>query len=265
MLVLLGPPFEGTDQQYAALARATGLVPYDLKTRVRPGHWSAVRALADAAEAELLAERLRESGFRAVCLDPAVGHEPARALVALKSLEFGEQTLNLRFHERQMEVPFAALCVIVRGEIHLGGRPATRARASSSSTFRAVVPSADELATPAAEFDAFAGADLHFHTVAWFCRIDSRSFDFGGFAERTGNALRDLELLIERLAAVSGARIDRGHRTSSIISFVDRGAAGQRTSVPPTSDERFDAYSRIVGEAERRTPTGAPNTAVPSR
>lgn len=262
MLVLLGPPFEGSREQYSALAQATGLVAYDLKTRLRPGCWGVVRAIAQQQDAFALVERLRALGLRAVALDPDLGYDPARAVAPLRGLELFDQGLRLRFHERQMDVPYAALSVMVRGEVHLGGRAAPRTNNPSSSSFRAAVPASDlsvfrESATPA-EFDAFAAADLHFFTVLWFARIDARSFDFSALPEPSGSPAENLDRLLSLIEQRSGARVDRNHRTSSVASFseprgLQRPKSGPLTlsSGKPQTDERFDAYSRIVAEAER--------------
>jgi hypothetical protein len=50
-LVLLGPGFDGSDQGYQTLARATGLVLYDLRSRVKPGSWGLVKSFGDAGQA----------------------------------------------------------------------------------------------------------------------------------------------------------------------------------------------------------------------
>ena len=102
----------------------------------------------------------------------------------------------------------------------------------------------------------FLAADLHFATVLWIARIDSRVFDFG--AERTGNVAADLAAFTNLLAGRSGVRIDRAIRTSSVASFADQPAPMRAQSWPPPSirkaesgDPRFDGYSRLIGEAER--------------
>ena len=51
MLVMLAPSFDGSTDSYARLAKVTGMVAYDLKSRVKPGVWGIVRALADEAQA----------------------------------------------------------------------------------------------------------------------------------------------------------------------------------------------------------------------
>ena len=56
MLVLLGPSFAGGDADYQRLSKATGMVAYDLRARLKPGMWGLVKALADEAEAERLSK-----------------------------------------------------------------------------------------------------------------------------------------------------------------------------------------------------------------
>lgn len=261
MLVLLGPPFSGTDADYARLAQATGLVAYDLRTRLKPGVWGVVRALADAAQADALAADLSALGYRACAVDPAVGHDVSRPVVQLRTLELGEEQIVLHLRERSMSVPYAALLAIVRGEVQIGERPHS-IRSSSSATFRAVVPSAADAGVfreqlQAAAFDAYAAADLHFVTVLWVARIDVRTFDFSPLG-LPGSSAQDLDRLVDMLSERSGVRADRASRVSSVASFA--AAATRATTPAPGSPaaprapaERFDFYSRIVAEAERRT------------
>jgi hypothetical protein len=261
MLVLLGPPFSGTDADYARLAQATGLVAYDLRTRLKPGVWGVVRALADAAQADALAADLCALGYRACAVDPAVGHDASRPVVQLRTLELGEQEIVLHLRERSMSVPYAALLAIVRGEVQIGARPHS-IRSSSSATFRAVVPNASDAAvfreqSPAGTFDAYAAADLHFVTVLWVARIDVRTFDFAPLG-LPGSSAHDLDRFVDTLSERSGARADRASRVSSVASFAATSSrattpAPGSPSAPRAPAERFDFYSRIVAEAERRT------------
>ncbi len=262
MLVLLGPPFSGEDADYARLSGATGLVAYELRTRLKPGTWGVVRALGDAAQAEALAQRLRDEGFRACAVDSAIGHDPARAIVPIRALELSESELVVHLRERSMTVPHAALLSIVRGEVQTGTRPQAQ-RSSSSATFRAVVPDAADLAVlreqlGAGALDAYAAADLHFVTVLWIARIDVRSFDFAPFGLESSTA-QDLDRLVDVVAERCGLRVDRASRMSSVASFA--ASAPPRSSTPapgaPAAPrvvaERFDFYSRIIAEAERQT------------
>lgn len=267
MLVLLGPPFEGTDLDYSRLAQATGLVAYELRSKLKPGSWGVVRALADPAQAALLAQALAGLGYRVAVVDPGVGHEPERRVVGVRAIGLEAERLVLHLTERAIPVPWAALLTIVRGEVQLGGGPrAPRPSGSSSATFRAVVPSAAELAVfresvGSGAGDAFAAADLHFFTVPWVARIDARSFDFSLLGGASEGPARDLDRVVEELARRSGARIDRGSRSSSLLSFTTvpaRVATPAPGSLRPVrelggSDDRFDAYSRMVAEAERQT------------
>jgi hypothetical protein len=261
LLVLLGPPFSGTDADYARLAQVTGLVAYDLRTRLKPESWGVVRALADPAQAEALVSQLSADGYRACAVDSAVGHDASRAIVPLRTLELGEHELVLQLRERTMSVPYAALLAIVRGEVQIGARPQA-VRSSSSATFRAVVPTAADVGVfreqvQAGGFDAYAAADLHFVTVLWVARIDVRSFDFTPLG-LSGATAQDLDRLVDLLSERSGVRADRASRVSSVASFA---GSAPRTSTPTPGTpgaprapaERFDFYSRIVAEAERRT------------
>ncbi len=271
MLVLLGPSFAGGDAEYQHLSKVTGMVAYDLRSRVKPGSWGLVKALADEVEAARLAGVLRGEGFPIVVVAREVASDPERPIVALRALEINGHELTLSLRERSMTVPAAALCSIVRGEAQVGN---TRARAqggsgSSSSTFRAVVPDASDLqvfreSVPPGSFEAFAAADLHFHSVSWIARIDARSFDFRALGIGAVSPAGALDTLVDRLALLAKVRVDRSARASSVASFAQqatRNAAPQ--SIPPSmpmsqrakevaGDERFDPYSRVVGEAERQ-------------
>ncbi len=270
MLVLLGPSFAGGDADYQRLSKVTGMVGYDLRARLKPGTWGLVKALADEVEAQRLAGALLTEGFPIVVVHREVATEPTRPIVALKAVEINGQQLTLQLRERAMTVPVAALCSIVRGEAQVG--KASQARAAgggtSSSTFRAVVPSSNDLqvfreSMPPTNFEAFAAADLHFHSVTWIARIDARSFDFRAVGIVAASPAGALDTFVDRLALLAKVRVDRAARASSISSFTQQASKGVAPhSVPPTSphsqrgreiagDERFDPYSRVVGEAER--------------
>lgn len=269
MLVLLGPSFAGGDAEYQRLSKATGMVAYDLRSRIKPGAWGLVKALADEAEADRLRGALRAAGFPIVLVAREVAHDPQRPIVALRALEISGQELSLHLRERSMSVPAAALCSIVRGEVQVGKGSAARgggATTTSSSTFRAVVPDASELqvlreSNQPGSFEAFAAADLHFHSVPWVARIDARSFDFKALGIGAASPAGALDALADQLAELARIRVDRAARSSSITSFTQQSA---RIPTPAPSmpmsqrakevagDERFDPYSRVVGEAERQ-------------
>jgi len=263
MLVMLAPSFDGSTDSYTRLAKATGMVAYDLKSRVKPGVWGIVRALADEGQATELARRLRGEGFPVFVVPREVAHDASRRIVTIRALEVRETDLVLHLREREMPIPFGALTCIVRGEVHLGQVP-TRSMTPSSSTFRAVVPSTADVqmfreSLSASNFEAFAAADLHFATVLWAARIDARSFDFSVLGERSESPASDLDRLVDGLAARAKVRVDRGVRLSSVVSVLMQ-APGQRSLAPPSqaprsrdtpTDERFDPYSRVIGEAER--------------
>src|SRR5687767_4715478 len=147
MLVLLGPSFAGGDAEYQRLSKVTGLVAYDLRSRIKPGMWGLVKALADEAEAERLAGLLRSEGFPIVVVPREVASDPDRPIVALRALEIDEAVLTLSLRERTMAVPAAALCSIVRGEAQVAKNSGRGhgGSGSSSSTFRAVVPDPSDL------------------------------------------------------------------------------------------------------------------------
>jgi len=272
MLVLLGPSFAGGDVDYQRLSKLTGLVAYDLRARVKPGMWGLVKALADEADAQRLASSLLAERFPVVVVPREVAHDPERPIVALKALTIAGEQLTLQLRERTMQIPVAALCTLVRGEAQVGkGTPRAAGSAgggTSSATFRAVVPSASELqvfreAGSPASFEAFAAADLHFHSVTWIARIDARSFDFQALGVDAPSPAAALDTLVDRLALLAKVRVDRAARASSITSFTQQAAKSLASgSLPPLAphshrgkeiagDERFDPYSRVVGEAER--------------
>jgi hypothetical protein len=270
MLVLLGPPFDGTEDQYARLAEATGLLVYDLRTKLKPGSWGIVRVLGDALQASQLATRLETEGFRVCVVDPAIAHDPERRVVPVRGIALEDEQLVLQLRERSIPVPYRALVTIVRGEVQVG-RPHSRAPSGSSSSaaIRAVAPSAADLAlfresTASGQFDAFVAADLHFQTVLWAARVEARNVDFAALGIATDSPAQDLEQLVETIAERAAVRIDRSARLSSLASFASRpppmrsaspipGAAPPSRASQPVSDERFDGYSRLVAEAERLT------------
>src|SRR5438477_8754247 len=233
MLVLLGPSFVGGDADYQRLSKVTGMVAYDLRARLKPGMWGLVKALADETEAERLAASLLAEHFPVVVVPREVATDSDRPIVALKALAIEGQQLTLHLRERTMEIPLAALCTIVRGEAQLGkGTPRAAGSAGgaiSSSTFRAVVPSASELqvfreSMPPGSFEAFAAADLHFHSVNWIARIDARSFDFRALGIAAASPAGALDPLVDRLALLAKVRVDRAARASSITSFTQQAA-----------------------------------------
>jgi hypothetical protein len=271
MLVLLGPSFAGGDADYQRLSKVTGMVAYDLRARLKPGTWGLIKALADEAEAQRLAMSLSAEGFATVVVAREVASDPERPIVALRGLAITGQELTLQLRERTMTVPAAALCSIVRGEAQVGkasGRSPSGGGGTSSSTFRAVVPDANELqvfreSMSSSSFEAFAAADLHFHSVTWIARIDARSFDFSSLGVAAASPAGALDTLVDRLGLLANVRVDRAARASSISSFTQQASKGvaaqpvapgmplsQRTK-EIAGDERFDPYSRVVGEAER--------------
>jgi hypothetical protein len=261
MLVLLGPPFSGSEDEYSRLAAATGMLAYDLKTRIRPAAWGVVRALGNDQAATALCSVLRGQGFRVVVVDPVVASDPDRPFVALRAIELGESEVILHLSERKMPIGYRALLTLVRGEVQLGSRAR---RQPSSAGFRAVVPTAADVevfreTVSASELDAYAAADLHFQTVLWAARIDVRNFDFSILGAGASGSAQDLDRVVDYLAERAGLRVDRASRISSVASYTGGGQGRSTSPIPgqvPTSrrelPERFDAYSRLVAEAERQ-------------
>ena len=262
MLVLLGPDFDGSDQGYQTLARATGLLPYDLRTRVKPGSFGLIKIFGSAQQAEELAARLVAAGFPVACVERQVVNDPDRRHVPVHQLELGPTSFHLKLKDREMDVPYGALTCIVEGEVQpgrVGGTPA--ASVASSGALRAVTPGSGEMQVfREAQVMApigYLAADLHFATVLWMARIDARVFDFG--PKRSGNVAVDLANLTNELAGRARVRVDRNVRVSSVASFAEQPAPMRGGSpVPPSlrgkteaADARFDSYSRVIGEAER--------------
>jgi hypothetical protein len=258
MLVLLGPEFDGSPEAYQKLTKVTGLVAYDLKARLKPGAWGVVKAFGDIGAARDLAGKLNAEGFAPVLVDRNIAQDPERRVVPVAGIVFGDNEMVLKLRDREMPVPYQALCCIVEGEVQIGRTQAYTASPSSTS-FRAPTPA--ELATFSqstahAPVEAFLAADLHFATVLWIARVDVRHFDFGN--DRSGVLQSDLDVLIERIAERAGnIRVDRAVKTSSVASFAMQKAVPSGGSWPPPSgrvkeDQRFDPYSRIIGEAERQ-------------
>lgn len=270
MLVLLGPPFSGSDDEYARLSAVTGLVAYDLKTKLKADAWGVVKVIGDPAQAVELRDALARSGFRVAMVDPAVGGDPARMFVPIRAVELGETELVLHLTERSMSIPYRAVLCIVRGEVQVGSFKKT----ASSSGFRAVVPTRAEVEVfrekvSTAQVEAYAAADIHFATVEWAARIDARAFDFSVLGSQAG-AAEGLDRLVELLADRASVRVDRASRISSVASFATGGPARAATPMPGQgpgarreTPERFDAYSRLIGEAERQAARAARTSTRP--
>lgn len=274
MLVLLGPRYSGTDAELDVLSATTGLARYDLRTRLRPGAWSVVRAVADSVQAGALASRLRGEGLQSCALDSSVGQDTARRIVYLRGIEIGIGNVVLKMAERDMTIPQAAILTIVRGDVHLGRLPLSASIPGFSPSVRANI-GAPTLLSPSAPMsevfreqraasnhEVFVAADIHFVTVSWLARIDPRDCAFAGSGPSEANHAERLDRFIDDLAAELHVRVDRHVKTSSLASHT---AGTQRLATPssngPSSsrrgaaaaDEHFDAYSRLVGEAERQT------------
>jgi len=276
MLVLLGPKYSASEEELEVLVAETGLALYDLRTRLRPGAWSVVRAVADAAHAEEISARLRLHGMQCCALDSAVGQDSSRLIVYLCGIDVTSNQMVLRLAERAMTVPLGALLTIVRGDVHLGRMPLSVSMQMNSQSMRAAVLAPSLLASnsaPAEVFreqrapsiqDVFVAADLHFITVAWLARIDARQCEFVGRSPDAANYAERLDRFIDELACSAKVRVDRHVKTSSLASHTagsgrmvtpsPSGPASSRRSAA-ASDEHFDAYSRMVGEAERQTYT----------
>lgn len=113
--------------------------------------------------------------------------------------------------------------------------------------------------------DVFVAADLHFVTVPWVARIDPRDCALSGAMSGSVNHAERLDEFIDALARTAGIRVDRDIKVSNLVSHL---TAPQRQPTPASgpistrrghvsNDEHFDAYSRLIGEAERRTWIGS--------
>jgi hypothetical protein len=280
MLVMLSPEFSGSELQITQLVQVTGLLPYDLRTRLRPGTWGVLRVIADNDQALALVTRLTSLGFQAVAIDSAIGQDPERKVVYLRGLDVTEHGMTLRLSERQMFVPFGALLTIVRGEVHLGRSQRGNTLGALAGQLRSTPQLGPWAGGMAGEnvaigdgrnpgvTDVFAAADLHFITVPCIARIDARDMEFPSIVPPQTNAAERLDYLVDWLANRSQVRVDRHLRISSLSShtIASRGVASTpQGSVPPprragssASDEHFDAYSRLVAEAERVQRSHAP-------
>jgi hypothetical protein len=262
MLVLLGPSFDSSDASYQALARVTGLVPYDLKTRLKPGAWGCLKVVGDIGQARELGSRLIAGGFPVVLVDQVVAHDPDRRHVAVHGIELRESDFVLSLKDREMTIPYRALTCVVEGEVQPGRTTATARAAQptspSSGAFRAVNPGATEMqAFRESHSVGYLAADLHFATVLWVARIDTRVFDFGD--ERRSNVAAELAALADTIAERAGVRVDRAVKTSSVAAAAEQPLNRRAATWPPINvrikeeaqDLRFDTYSRLIGEAER--------------
>jgi hypothetical protein len=262
MMLLVGPGFEGSPDDLRRLAELTGLVQYDIKTRLRAGSWGVLLVLADAGEAEALLVVLQQHGIPTVMINPMVAFDQSRRIVRVDSLSLESDALTIVAAGQSMRVDPKVLLVVVRGEVraNTGGW-----RSSSSSRIQAVAPTAAEVQVFRERMEneyteSFPGADLHFATVQWVARLDPRQLDFDALGIQGVGPLAKLEQLAETLAQMADVRIDRSFPHSSLASFAER-APPLRTrtpmpSSPPSSPRNlghqpFDGYSRLVGEAER--------------
>jgi hypothetical protein len=284
VLILIGPGFQATEASFQHLAQLTGLVTYDLKTKIRPGSWGVVRVLADASKARHLAEELKSQGFPAVLVDSEVAHDQNRRIVPVDKLRLEPTEMVLELMGRSMPVPYKGLLTIVRGEVHVRSEWRS-AGPSSSNSYRAVVPTAEDIqafreSQSTVSYDGFHVADLHFATVFWSARLDARRTDLSHFGELTGSQAQKLDQVVDRMAQLTQARVDRSVRTSSVASFATRPPPMRSSSPIPgspvsaqdrlaPSDPHFDGYSRLVAQAERelltQTPIGSPpSNSLPS-
>ena len=130
-----------------------------------------------------------------------------------------------------------------------------------SATFRAVAAAAEPPSVREASqsaFEAYQAADLHFLSVSWVARIDLHAL--GGSVNEASP--RALDTLADEIGKRAHVRVDRNIRTSSVVAVAEQ-SVPMRTmgSEPPglrearreQADDRFDPYSRLIGEAERRT------------
>ncbi len=235
------------------------MLAYDLRSRLKPGVWGLVRALADEDQARELAQRLLAERLPALTVPREVAYDANRRIVTIRALELGSDQLVLHLREREMAIPFGALTCIVRGEVHTGHVPSRSI--TPGGAFSAVAPNPSDVqmfreSVSPSNFDAYTAADLHFATVLWVARLDARSFDFSTLGRASESPASDLDQLVDLLSERAGVRVDRGVRASSVVSALMHGANSRAGSQAPRSkdspsDERFDPYSRVIGEAER--------------
>lgn len=271
MLVLLGPRYSATSEELTLLTAETGLTPYDLRMRLRPGAWSVVRAFADQDQATRVVSRLASQGLQCCALNSAVGMDPSRPVVYLREIVASPSQVLLLMAEREMSVPLRALLTIVRGDVHLGRTLHATPSPGSSSAMRAATPISLQPSTATAseavleqraalDQDVFVAADLHFVTVPWIARIDARDCAIEVDGPQSGNYAERLDAFIDALSRAARIRVDRDIKISNLALH----ATGQQRQVAPngpistrrgraSSDEYFDAYSRLIGEAERQT------------
>ncbi len=267
MLILIGPGFKATEPRLQRLAQLTGLVVYDLKTKLRPGCWGVLRVLADVEQARDLTGQLQKEAFPAVLVDAEVSHDPARRIVAVDRLTLSGDSLLLELSGQSMPVPFKGLSSIVTGEVHVRSERGTSA-ASSGNAYRAVVPTIQDIQAfrenqVVTSYDAYHVADLHFATVLWVARLDARRTDCTALGDFAGSPAQRLDQVVDKIARLTSVRVDAAVRTSSLASFATRPPPMRSASPAPgspvsaqerrqaPSDPRFDGYSRLVAQAER--------------
>jgi hypothetical protein len=272
MLVLLGPGYEAREEEVLALVQATELTQYDLRARLCPGTWGVIKAFADEEQANELVLRLQQCGLPACAISNTVGQDVERRIVYLRAIQFEPDCVILRLSEREMAIPYGALLVIVRGEVHVGRSHNLSSSSGASSSIRPAASAVGLLSSgvgtgeyvreprASAGQDVFSAADIHFATVPWIARIDAREMDFPREYGDVPNLAERLDRCVEDLAGQAQIRVDRALKTSSLASYT----AGTQRSITPApngpssvrrgsgpSDEHFDAYSRMVAEAER--------------
>jgi hypothetical protein len=267
VLILIGPAFEGGEASFSLLAQLTGLVAYDLKSKLRPGAWGVLRVLGDVEQARSLTQQLRAGGFPAVLVDAGLLHDPKRRIVAVESLALHPEQLMLSIQGQLMPVPLKGILTIVRGETHVRSVRQSSSP-SSGSSYRSIVPTAEDIQAfreshTTVSYESYQLADIHFATVTWVARLDARKTDVSQLGQFEGSPSQRLDQVVERLANLTGVRVDRSVRTSSLAGFAAQpasmrrstpapnGAAASREAKPAASDPRFDAYSRLVAQAER--------------
>ena len=156
-----------------------------------------------------------------------------------------------------MKIPYGALTCIVEGEVQPGrAAGASAASAASSGALRAVAPGANEMQVfreaQGSNQVGYLAADLHFATVLWVARIDSRIFDFDS---KSNSVSARLAAVTDALAERAGVRVDRSVRASSLASFADQAPPMRVNSWPPRSRATPRPALRHLftagGEAER--------------
>ena len=79
---------------------------------------------------------LQQCGLPACAISNTVGQDVERRIVYLRAITFEPDCVVLRLSEREMAIPYGALLVIVRGEVHVGRSHHLSSTSGASSSIR---------------------------------------------------------------------------------------------------------------------------------